>query len=261
MIIIITNLGATKAETILKKLNIEGIKTINTIWNAIEDDTIPLNERLEILNRKYPKAFALLAFHNYRPNDFIKIVKSFCTKERILLIYFGEEDYIFFKHGKSHKRMGNELARIVDEALTKYYNPVHNNIQKFGNLKGFRKIFETNKEFVERIEYIFSNMDININLLYDLMYRPTKEDFFLFKLLYVLHAVKQKDYSFFRVFRGDPEDENADFEARTFVSIMNKYTSFKIKLEDIYEEVSFIALSEDIIDKTAFKNGNPHAMA
>ena len=217
---------------------------------------------MRVLGKKYPTMPALLIFSKeikegkiteFVPRVFktdYKLMYQY-AKERECIFFFAPDDYIYISKGKIIKQIGNGNARFVSKMLTPKYNPVETEFeQHFGNLKYYQHLYKKNKNFVKRVEYLFKNLETDVDLIYDIM-KPRQVDIFIFKLMNVLQFLKNKDPMFIRRFKGNPNERyegiDPEFEAKTLLSCLKEFTDIEFNLNDIYIEVEEHHMDEQFI--------------
>lgn len=204
------------------------------IWNSLRE--IPVANRMKALSKLHPESAVILSYTRTYKNTW-KEIYYFVTHHKSVFIYFNEEDYILLKEKKVIKRKGNGISRFVSKMFEPNY--IETELAKITSLekvKAFKKLFN-NKDFVQKIEFIFENLEVSTDILYSLM-RPTQIDVYLFKIYYVVWFKQCQDPEFLRHFKGE-----CKFEAETLVEALKQYLQVEININDIYED-----LEEDIVD-------------
>lgn len=250
-------------------LNIEtDEKNMKHLWNSFRD--FPVKDRMRKLLKKFPNMPTLLIFSKeieeetingprwfieplvYK-NDYSIIFEARRTN-RELIVFFDEDDYIYYRDNKIVEiKKGDNVSYVI--STRSRMNPIAKEFEKhFGKLNYYKNLFENNQAFVERIDYLFSNLDTDINIIYDIM-KPTKFDIFTFKLLNVLNFLKDPNPMFLRKFKGNPNERvkgiDPKFEVNTLLSYLKEFTEVKISLEDIYEEIEESFFDDKYIDYAA----------
>lgn len=228
-----------------------------SIWNPLVQN-LPIQERMKKLSKMYPNASVILQYPRTYKNTW-KEIYYFIHNHKHVMVYFGDAndpevkpDWIMVSNQKVVKRVGNGASRFVSKLLEPNY--IEEQLKQLVGEEKFKllnKISRTNKEFKQQIEFIFSNLEVDTDILFDLM-RPTEHDLFLFKLYYVVWFKKSKDTTFLRHY----ESENYKYDAEILVDAVKRWLKIDIKLEDIY-----IDREETLMDETFIEVANENANA
>ena len=119
--------------------------------------------------------------------------------------------------------------------------------------KAYLKKLQTNTKFVNNVEFIFSHLETETDLINDIVYKPSDLDILTFKLYNVLQFKNHPEWYTLRKYKGvieyDPKQQgDPTFEAKTLKTILERYLKRDVPLEEVFEEVQIEHYSSDIID-------------